>query len=49
MKANVKQIIKYHIYFEKFKRETVTIYESAKCSVLQVEKRYGSSNVTIYN
>lgn len=49
MKANLKQIRKKRHYSEEFKREIVTIYESGKFSVSQLEKLYGIHNVTIYN
>ena len=43
MKANVKQISKHRHYLEEFKREIVTIYESGKDSVPQLEELYGNT------
>ena len=49
MKANLKNIRKNRRYSEDFKREIVSIFESGKLSVPQLEKLYGINNVTIYN
>lgn len=49
MKANLKNIRKNRRYSENFKREIVSIFESGKLSVPQLEKLYGINNVTIYN
>ncbi|WP_438967304.1 transposase [Flavobacterium sp.] len=48
MKANLQQIRKQRCYSEEFKKEIVSIYESGKLSVLQIEKLYGINNVSIY-
>ncbi len=49
MKANLKTIRKYRRYSEDFKREIVSIFESGKFSVPQIEKLYGINKQTIYN
>lgn len=49
MKANLKQLRKHLRYSEEFKKEIVSIYESGKLSVLQIEKLYGVNNISIYN
>jgi transposase-like protein len=49
MKANLKNIRKSRRYSEDFKREIVSVFESGKFSVPQLEKLYGIHNVTIYN
>lgn len=49
MKANLKNIRKNRHYSEDFKREIVSVFESGKFSVPQLEKLYGIHNVTIYN
>jgi transposase-like protein len=49
MKANLKQLGKRRQYSEEFKKEIVSIFESGKLSVLQIEKLYGVNNVSIYN
>jgi transposase-like protein len=49
MKANLKNIRKKRHYSEDFKREIVSVFESGKFSVPQLEKLYGINNVTIYN
>ena len=49
MKANLKNIRKNRRYSEDFKREIVSVFESGKFSVPQLEKLYGIHNVTIYN
>jgi transposase len=48
MKANLKNIRKFRRYSEDFKREIVSVFESGKFSVPQLEKLYGIHNVTIY-
>jgi transposase-like protein len=48
MKANLKNIRKKRHYSEDFKREIVSVFESGKFSVPQLEKLYGISNPTIY-
>jgi transposase-like protein len=48
MKANLKNIRKKRHYSEDFKREIVSVFESGKFSVPQLEKLYGIHNVTIY-
>lgn len=49
MKANLKQLRKQRHYSEEFKREIVSIFESGKLSVLQIQKLYGVNNVSVYN
>jgi|SRR5690606_263400 transposase-like protein len=49
MKANLQQVRKLRRYSEEFKKEIVSLYESGKFSVLQLEKFYGINNVSIYN
>jgi transposase-like protein len=49
MKANLKQLRKRRHYSEEFKREIVSIFESGKLSVLQIQKLYGINNVSVYN
>ena len=49
MKANIKNVRKNRHYSEDFKRELVSVFESGKLSVLQLEKLYGISNSLIYN
>jgi len=48
MKANLKQIRKIRRYSEEFKKEIVSLFESGKFSVLQLERLYGIDNVLIY-
>jgi transposase-like protein len=48
MKANLKVIRKYRRYGLDFKKELVSIYESGKFSVPQLERLYGISNASIY-
>lgn len=48
MKANLKEIRKHRIYSEEFKKELVSLFESGKFSVFQLEKLYGVRNPTIY-
>jgi len=49
MKKSVQQIRKFRVYSDDFKREIVSLYESGKFSVCQLERLYGISNPTIYN
>ena len=49
MKANLKQIRKHRKYSEDFKKGLVASYEKGEFSILQLEKLYGISNVSIYN
>jgi len=49
MKANLKHLRKRRHYSEEFKREIVSIFESGKLSVLQIQKLYGVNNVSVYN
>ena len=49
MKANLKQLRKRRSYSEEFKKEIVSIFESGKLSVLQIEKLYGVRNANVYN
>jgi len=49
MKANLKNVRKVRHYSDDFKREIVSVFESGKLSVLQLEKLYGISNSLIYN
>jgi transposase len=48
MRLNLKQLRKQRIYCEEFKKEIVSLFESGKFSVVQLEKLYGVSNVSIY-
>ena len=48
MKANLKEIKKHRRYSTDFKKELVSLFESGKYSVVQLEKLYGISNPTIY-
>ena len=48
MKANLLQLRKQLYYSEEFKREIVSIFESGKLSVIQIEKLYGVSDSAIY-
>jgi transposase len=49
MKANLQQIKKTLYYSEGFKREIVSLYETGKFSVPQLESLYKIHNSTIYN
>jgi transposase-like protein len=49
MKANLKHLRKRRHYSEEFKREIVSIFESGKLSILQIQKLYGVNNVSVYN
>lgn len=48
MRANLKQIRKHRLYSDEFKKEIVSIFESGKSSVPQLEKLYGISSTVIY-
>lgn len=48
MRANLKQIRKHRLYSDEFKKEIVSIFESGKYSVPQLEKLYGISSTVIY-
>lgn len=48
MKVNLKEIRKYRRYSEAFKKELVSLFESGKFSVCQLEKLYGVTNASIY-
>lgn len=49
MQANLKKIRKKRVYSEAFKKEMVSLFESGKFSVLQLEKLYGVKNNSIYH
>ena len=49
MQTNLRLIRKSRVYSDDFKREIVSLFESGKLSVLQLERLYGISNPTIYN
>src|SRR5690606_23055276 len=48
MKANIRKLRKQRVFSEEFKRELVSLFESGKFSVLQLEKLYGVSDSAIY-
>ena len=48
MRANLKEIKKHRHYSDDFKREIVSLFESGKFSVPQLEKLYGVCNKSIY-
>lgn len=48
MKANLREIKKHRRYSTDFKKELVSLFESGKYSVLQLEKLYGIGNPLIY-
>lgn len=48
MKANLRKIQKRRVYSEDFKKEIVSLFESGKFSVAQLEKLYGIKNQIIY-
>lgn len=48
MKENIKKLQKHRVFSEEFKREIVSLFESGKFSVLQLEKLYGVSDSAIY-
>lgn len=49
MKSRIREIRKHRVYSEAFKRELVSLFESGKFSVLQLEKLYGVCDSTVYN
>jgi len=49
MKANLRKIRKKRVYAEDFKKEIVSIFESGKLSVIQIEKLYNINNKSIYD
>ncbi|MCU7695594.1 transposase [Haoranjiania flava] len=49
MKANLRALKKQRTFSDDFKREIVSLFESGKFSVLQLEKLYGIANAVIYN
>jgi transposase len=49
MRANIKLLKKQKHYSEEFKKELVSLFEKGKYSVLQLERLYLVSDVTIYN
>lgn len=48
MKANLRKIQKRRVYSEDFKKEIVSLFESGKFSVAQLERLYGIKNQIIY-
>jgi len=48
MQANLREIKKHRRYSDEFKKEIVIIFESGQLSVLQIEKLYGVSAVSVY-
>ena len=48
MRANLRKLQKRRVYSDEFKREMVSLFESGKFSVLQLEKLYGVSDSVIY-
>ena len=48
MRANLRKLQKQRVYSDEFKREIVSLFESGKFSVLQLEKLYGVSDSAIY-
>lgn len=48
MKTNLREIQKKRVYSEEFKKELVSLFESGKFSVMQLEKLYGVSETSIY-
>jgi transposase-like protein len=48
MKANLKEIKKNRRYSEELKKELVSLFETGKYSVPQLEKLYGINNTSIY-
>lgn len=49
MRSNLREIRKQRAYSEEFKKELVSLFESGKFSVPQLERMYGVANSTIYN
>lgn len=48
MKLNLREIKKSRKYSDEFKKEIVSLFESGKFSVYQLEKLYSIGNPTIY-
>ena len=48
MKPNLREIKKSRKYSDEFKKEIVSLFESGKFSVYQLEKLYSIGNPTIY-
>jgi len=48
MKANLRKIKKKRQYSDEFKKELVTLFESAENSVLELQKLYDVNTVVIY-
>ncbi len=48
MRTNLRKLRKKRHYSEDFKKELVSLFESGKYSVRQLEKLYGIGNVSIY-
>ncbi len=48
MRTNLRKIKKHRHFTDAFKKELVTLFESGKFSVSQLEKLYGVNNVSIY-
>jgi transposase-like protein len=49
MRTQLKRLRKQRRYSEEFKKELVSLFESGKYSVYELEKLYGVGNPTIYN
>ncbi len=48
MQANLRQLKKKRRFTDEFKKEIVSIFESGKLSVLQLQKLYGINGTVIY-
>ena len=48
MQANLRQLKKRRRFTDEFKKEIVSIFESGKLSVLQLQKLYGINGTVIY-
>jgi transposase len=48
MRTNLRILKKQRYYSDDFKKEIVSLFESGKYSVLQLEKLYGVVNSTVY-
>lgn len=48
MQANLRQLKKRRRFTDEFKKEIVSIFESGKFSVLQLQKLYGINGTVIY-
>ena len=48
MKANLRKLQKQRVFSEELKREIVSLFESEKFSVLELEKFYGISDSALY-